>query len=990
MLKKIIYRSIYILVAFFLIKTSFVSAAVLYLEPPSGDLIKGCNSGIQVKISTEGASVNGSQVYIDYSSGISSISISGGNAFSTYGTPPGIPSQRLGIYGYGGVINGNDINFANININSNLNGPIVLTLRFETTEMASKIAEDPSSNNILTSVTSGNYNIIDGYCETSPPYMVDLNPAVDKPNHSVGQNIIFDLKDDGSGIDISTLQISVKQNNTDRSFDIVKTQHGTDFKWYSIVIDPTDDLIPELKVVVSLTVQDKAGNTMNKTYSFNDLTCAQLGCFVGGIASQCSDGIDNDNDGLIDFPSDSGCIDADDNNEWQSGDCPTSTSTEPMITQCSDGIDNDNDGLIDAADLGCESASDNNEFVFGDTPCPVCDICTTTIVVISTTTPVTTTPIIQDKKTLTIENLKFYLANRTIRAYPDKFSFIDTLSGSTFSVAIDTSILDSSVSKATLLIGDKHYSMFYDNGLRMYVVDVGDLTSQKSLNSSVVIKHGADEHLVIPFIIKVAAKGLIQISEKSIVKNLADADVKLEQLSNGKYIQIIKTKSDKYGLYGFVVPNGAYRLTVEASGVTKEQTSGFVINNNIINRSFKLLVPVNLLDAEIPITEKASYVINITQDKASKIIESINDPVVEETVKSKVAPIAMVSTIAATVPALSLLNLLSYLRFLFLQPIFLLGSRKRKKWGVVYNSLTKLPVDLALVRVIDVKTSRVIQSRVTDRGGRYSFFVKPGLYRLEVVKKGFMFPTKILQDFKEDTGFLDLYHGEPVHVDDKYVAISANIPLDPSGASEKTPRRLVLDRWWRGIQRFIASLSIAAGIIAVVISPGVLTIGLLALQVLLYFLFKRVATTKKPKNWGIVYDKDNKKPINRVIARLFSKKFNKLIATEVTDKNGRYSFRVGPNQYYVTFEKTGYDKTVSRSIKIVKENEVVKVDVGLDKNSKNKKQEVAETKTRKRESISKSKKVLDTAVEKAKTSGKIDNADIEKVSETIKQYRDKM
>ncbi|MEK6826606.1 MAG: hypothetical protein AABX90_03180, partial [Nanoarchaeota archaeon] len=60
------------------------------------------------------------------------------------------------------------------------------------------------------------------------------------------------------------------------------------------------------------------------------------------ISHECSDGIDNDNDGAIDFPADFGCESPEDDSEINDGD-----------TQCSDGIDNDNDGLIDQDDPMC-------------------------------------------------------------------------------------------------------------------------------------------------------------------------------------------------------------------------------------------------------------------------------------------------------------------------------------------------------------------------------------------------------------------------------------------------------------------------------------------------------------------------------------------------------------------------------------------------------------------------------------------------------------
>lgn len=62
---------------------------------------------------------------------------------------------------------------------------------------------------------------------------------------------------------------------------------------------------------------------------------------------QCSDGIDNDQDSLIDYPNDPGCESTTDNDE-----------TDPTpVYQCSDGIDNDDseDTLIDSQDPACHS-----------------------------------------------------------------------------------------------------------------------------------------------------------------------------------------------------------------------------------------------------------------------------------------------------------------------------------------------------------------------------------------------------------------------------------------------------------------------------------------------------------------------------------------------------------------------------------------------------------------------------------------------------------
>ncbi len=64
---------------------------------------------------------------------------------------------------------------------------------------------------------------------------------------------------------------------------------------------------------------------------------------------ECSDGLDNDGDGFIDYPNDPGCDSAIDDSEEE-------------IYQCSDGLDNDGDGFIDFPDdIGCGSLTDDDE-----------------------------------------------------------------------------------------------------------------------------------------------------------------------------------------------------------------------------------------------------------------------------------------------------------------------------------------------------------------------------------------------------------------------------------------------------------------------------------------------------------------------------------------------------------------------------------------------------------------------------------------------------
>lgn len=66
--------------------------------------------------------------------------------------------------------------------------------------------------------------------------------------------------------------------------------------------------------------------------------------------AECGDAIDNDADGLTDYPDDPGCLDATDDTE---------SSPTP---ECSDGVDNDGDGETDfPADTACTDQHDTAE-----------------------------------------------------------------------------------------------------------------------------------------------------------------------------------------------------------------------------------------------------------------------------------------------------------------------------------------------------------------------------------------------------------------------------------------------------------------------------------------------------------------------------------------------------------------------------------------------------------------------------------------------------
>lgn len=309
-----------------------------------------------------------------------------------------------------------------------------------------------------------------------------------------------------------------------------------------------------------------------------------------------------------------------------------------------------------------------------------------------------------------------------------------------------------------------------------------------------------------------------------------------------------------------------------------------------------------------------------------------SDPVVQSANQTIVAPaltaVAVVNTaVAVGSVGVSTTILLHYLASLFTEPLILLARKRRKPWGVVYDALSKRPVDLALVRVLDAETGKVRASRVTDREGRFAFLSESSTYRLTVVHPRFIFPSVYLRGKRSDTAYDDLYHGDPFTLSSRADAITANIPLDPReelSASATRPR---------GPLRAHAAVAYLGPFLALGsfgISPTIPLGVLLLVHLGTLLLFRRLARPRRPKATGAVRDAVTRQPIPHAIVRLFETTFSKLVDVQPTTRSGRYGFLVGPAAFTLTVEKSGYAPARVERIDGRKAKGVVAVDINLE------------------------------------------------------------
>lgn len=73
-----------------------------------------------------------------------------------------------------------------------------------------------------------------------------------------------------------------------------------------------------------------------------------------------------------------------------------------------------------------------------------------------------------------------------------------------------------------------------------------------------------------------------------------------------------------------------------------------------------------------------------------------------------------------------------------------------------------------------------------------------------------------------------------------------------------------------------------------------------------YFWLVPILLGKKRRSWGTVFDSVSGKSVARAIVRIFSREFNKLKESQITDGQGRFGFIIEEGSYYVTASAPGY------------------------------------------------------------------------------------
>src|SRR3989344_335496 len=110
--------------------------------------------------------------------------------------------------------------------------------------------------------------------------------------------------------------------------------------------------------------------------------------------------------------------------------------------------------------------------------------------------------------------------------------------------------------------------------------------------------------------------------------------------------------------------------------------------------------------------------------------------------------------------------------------VFFQLREKREFWGVVYDSVSKQPLDPVKVSLVYADTGKLEGACITDLEGRYGFLARPGKFKILVQKTNYIFPSKIASKQKDGI-YTHLYHGEFFELASESEVVAPNIPMDP-------------------------------------------------------------------------------------------------------------------------------------------------------------------------------------------------------------------
>ncbi len=271
------------------------------------------------------------------------------------------------------------------------------------------------------------------------------------------------------------------------------------------------------------------------------------------------------------------------------------------------------------------------------------------------------------------------------------------------------------------------------------------------------------------------------------------------------------------------------------------------------------------------------------------------------------------TAVGAVVVPLTALSLLSsqfgmyyYLMQLFLGILGIMGLRKKgKPYGVIYNSVTKEPINRAIVRVYDT-AGKLVHTDVSDVYGVFSGELQDGNYTMEVFARGYEFPSGVVSG-SADKPYTNIYRGGEFTLDANN-PLQYSIPLDPLEVDRiKYAQALLINRitkYLGVLQKILVFVGLLLSIFVYIRVPSTFNLVIMCIYIPL-FILSFLNIFMRERGYGKVETEDLDK--SEVTLGLRELEFETLVGKRICDKHGRYRFLVPGGKYRLEVMNEGYE-----------------------------------------------------------------------------------
>jgi hypothetical protein len=298
--------------------------------------------------------------------------------------------------------------------------------------------------------------------------------------------------------------------------------------------------------------------------------------------------------------------------------------------------------------------------------------------------------------------------------------------------------------------------------------------------------------------------------------------------------------------------------------------------------------------------------VSVTVDRAVTTIRDLpvddrNFQAGSNLVGSAVAPLTLFSLLSGQ------FGLYYYILQFLLNLLGVLGLHKKgKPYAVVYNSVTKEPVNRAIIRVYN-KEGKLVHTDVSNVYGVFSRDLEDGTYSMKVFARGFVFPSNVVTG-TSDAPYQNVYKGGLFTVR-KDNPLQYAVPVDPVEINKiKYAKAIFVNRLTNYLgffQKMLVILGFALSIFVYIRVPTTFNLVILIIYIPLLFL-SFLSVFSKEKGYGRVRVQGDELKKSDIVIGLREMEFERLVDKRVCDDSGRYRFLVSGGKYRLEVLNPGY------------------------------------------------------------------------------------